>query len=117
MYKGLELAKKVSVLSDHPQHKLGAAILYKKNVISLGCNKYKTHPKSPHQWKYLHAEVVAVLKANQDVRGSDIYVWRETKGGIPACAKPCSSCMAFLIEAGIKRIFYSDTFGITSITL
>ncbi len=99
------------MLSDHTQHKLGAVIVNKNKVVGLGCNSTKTSPRSPHKFNTLHAEVAAVLNARQNVAGYDIYVFRETKDGMPACSKPCATCENLLRSQGIKNIYYSDRTG------
>ncbi len=68
----------------------------------------KTHPHSPHKnYKQIHAEFAAVLNANYDVAGGTAYIFRQTKDGIPAISKPCTSCHQFLVEQGITEIVYS----------
>jgi deoxycytidylate deaminase len=111
--KFFDLARTLSKHSDHPHHKLGAVITRGNKIISLGYNKNKTHTKSNHSWKRLHAEITAIIKAKQDISGCSIYVFRETKQGQPAMARPCSSCMEAIREAGIKRVYYSSNDGYT----
>jgi len=115
--KFFEVAKSISKHSDHPHHKLGAVISRGNRVISLGFNKNKTHTKSNHSWKRLHAEISAIIKARQDVTSCHIYIYRETKDGQMAMARPCRSCMEAIKEAGIKKIFYSSTNGFLEETM
>lgn len=111
--KFFEIAKAASKHSDHPAHKLGAVIVKGNKIISVGFNKNKTHTKSNHAWKRLHAEISAILKAKQDLTGCSIYVYRETKNGDLGIAKPCSSCSAAIKETGIKKIYYTIQTGFT----
>ena len=106
--KFFDLAKKVSKLSNHTRFKIGAVIVRGTKIISVGTNKYKTHPKSPHPYSSLHAEMAAVLLARHDVRGCDIYVYRETKAGVPAMSRPCVWCRPFIREAGLRRVHYCE---------
>jgi deoxycytidylate deaminase len=105
--KFFDLAKKVSKLSTHRNHQIGSVIVRGSKIISVGTNKYKTHPKSPHPYGSLHSEMAAILLAKQDVHGCDIYVYRETKAGVPALSRPCIYCYPFIAEAGLSRVHYS----------
>lgn len=105
--KFFDLAKKISKLSDHRNHKLGSVIVRGSKIISVATNKVKTHPKSTHPYFSLHCEMAAILLAKQDLHGCEIYVYRETKSGIPAMARPCVYCLPFIKESGIKQVHYS----------
>lgn len=109
--KFFEIAKTASKLSDHSAHKLGAVIVKKNKIISIGFNKKKTHTKSNHPWKGLHAEVCAIIKTKKDLIGCTIYVYRETKLGRLATAKPCPSCFLAIKKTGIKEICYTTESG------
>lgn len=107
--KFLKLLKRLKGQSTHPVHKVSAVIAKKNHVISIGYNKYKTHPKSRHPWHYMHAELSAVLDNKfADLKGSTIYIYRETRDGVPAISKPCESCLQTLKLAGIKKVVYTN---------
>lgn len=107
-----ELAKKLSFKSDYPPHKLGAVIVKRNSIIGIGFNKTKTHPKAKTRYKTIHAEMAAILNTRmEDLSGCSIYIYRETKDGIPALAKPCEYCLELIKQVGIKNIYYSDTNG------
>lgn len=103
----LSLAKQASRRSDHHTHKLGCVIAKGKKVLGTGFNVLKTHPKSPHNWKAVHAEFMAVMSAGYDVDGATAYIFRQQKNGTWAAAKPCESCWQFLVDCGVKEIVYS----------
>ena len=107
-HKYFKLAKKMASKSQYHQQ-IGAVIVNRNDVVSVGYNQTKTHPKSPQPiWKTIHAEADCVIFADpKDLQGSDIYVYREYKSGKPATAKPCSDCWAFLAHAGVKRVHYT----------
>jgi deoxycytidylate deaminase len=105
--KFFDLAKKISKLSNHHHHKIGSVIVRGSKIISVGTNNIKTHPKSTHPHFSLHSEMAAVLLAKQDLRGCEIYVYRETKDGVSAIARPCTYCFPFIKEAGLKEVHYS----------
>ena len=41
----------------------------------------------------------------------EIYVYRETKGGRKALAKPCAACTKALRDLGIKKVCYTTNDG------
>ena len=107
--KFLKLLQKLRRNSTHPVHKVSAVIAKKNHIISIGFNKYKTHTKSLHPWHYIHAELDAILDNKfADLKGSTIYIYRETRDGIPALSKPCESCMEAIRLAGIKKVVYTN---------
>ena len=55
--KFFNLAGKVARLSNNPKFKLGCVIVRGSKVISVGTNNIKTHPRSTHPFKSLHAEM------------------------------------------------------------
>lgn len=112
-----DIAKAASKHSDHPAHKLGAVIVKGNKVVSVGFNKNKTHTKSNHAWKRLHAEISAIIKAKQDLTGCSIYVYRETKNGDLGMSKPCPSCFSAIRESGIKIVYYTTETGFTKETV
>lgn len=102
-----QLAEKISKLSNHHKYKVGSVITSGPNVISVGFNQLKTHPKSTHPHKNLHAEMSAILLAKQDLKDCEIYVFRQLKDNTPAMSKPCEYCMTLIQEAGIKKIHFT----------
>lgn len=103
------IARKLSLKSDY-HHKIGAVIVKKNRIVGLGFNKpFKTNPNSNNPFKTIHAELDAILDADQDdLRGSTIYVFREYKDGTLACAKPCQHCQELIKRFEIKRVCYTD---------
>jgi deoxycytidylate deaminase len=105
----LNLAKKASKSSDHHSHQIGAILVKKNKIIGMGSNKIKTHPKSNHPFSMTHAELSAILSADnsKEVEGCDIYVYRETKDGIYANSQPCQHCESLLKSFGIKNVIHT----------
>lgn len=109
--KFFDLAKRIASKSDHHLHKLGCVIVKKNRIISMGWNEMKTHSKSNHPWKFVHAEFKAILNVDpEELKGSTAYIYREHKDGSPALSKPCPHCLHALESVGIKKICYS-TYG------
>lgn len=111
-HKHFRLAKIVSLKSDHPQYRLGCVIAKGNTVISTGYNRMKTHTKSPHTWKMIHSEFMAILGVPvSDLRGAAVYVYREKRDGSLGNAKPCSSCTKMLQALGIKVVYFTTDGG------
>lgn len=111
MRKLQKRAEKVSFNGEHKLHRIGAVVASKKMPVSSGWNKNKTHPKSTHPWKFVHAEMDAIMKAGKECFGADLYVARIGKDGKPRNAKPCSACMAFIVASGIKNVYFTNDGG------
>lgn len=114
------VAKSVSELSDHPQHKLGCAVVNKHRVISTGFNSQTRY--HPLQAKIdanrfgceckgcVHSETAALLpliRDGVDLSKAAIYIYREHKNGTLAMARPCPGCESLIRACGIKKIYYT----------
>ena len=90
--------------------RLGAVLVHKNIIISVGMNSYKTHPlMAPRtEWPFLHAEQHAIVRAGVDnCEGLDLYVARVLKNNELALSKPCSVCAKLIRNVGIKNVYYS----------
>jgi deoxycytidylate deaminase len=101
-------AEKASFKGQHKTHRLGAVIAHGNDVISVGWNKSKTHPKSTHEWKFIHAEMDAIMKSRGRCRGAELYVARIGNDGLLRNARPCPACMALIVASGITKIHFTD---------
>lgn len=100
----LSLAKHVAGWSKDPSTKVGAVIVRQnKTIASVGYNGFPRGFPDDHalyadrgtKYKYVvHAEVNAILTANEPLLGCTIYTWP-----LP----PCAECMKAIVQAGIKR--------------
>ena len=108
-----DIARKMAHKSSHTRARVGCVIARRSSVIGLGFNDgIKTHAKSNHPYKSIHAEFDAVLSARgADVSGCTAYVCRVLKNGELAMAKPCVHCEAMLRKLGIKEVWYSTDEG------
>jgi deoxycytidylate deaminase len=110
--KYFKLAKKLSYYSTHHKFKLGCVITKKNQVVGVGFNELKTHPFSKHPYNQLHAEINAILNSDKrELKGSDLYIYREQADGNLALSKPCQYCKLVLDSVGIKNIFYTNGTG------
>ena len=112
-------AKAISELSDHRVH-IGAVVTMGSRIISSGSNSQsRCHGIQARLDKEmfgceshgpLHAEVDALLpliRKGVDLSNASIYVYREHKNGVLACARPCARCERLIRRSGIKRVFYT----------
>jgi deoxycytidylate deaminase len=110
--KFFNLAKKLSYKSDYYAHRLGAVVTCGNEILGIGFNKKKTHPLSETRFNNIHAELSAILNSGEeDLSGCSIYVYRETKHGTLAMARPCEHCMKLLRQLNISKIYYSTETG------
>ena len=90
--------------------RLGAVLVHKNIIVSVGMNSYKTHPlMAPRtEWPFLHAEQHAIVRAGVDnCEGLDLYVARVLKNNELALSKPCDVCAKLIKNVGIKNVYYS----------
>ena len=125
-----ELAKSESLLSDYKGYsnvKIGCVVSYNGSIIARGHNTDKTstiqsrynclrYAESPTRYFAAkgHAEILALTKIKYldiDFSKVKVFVYRETKNGKPAMARPCPSCTGFIKELGIKKIYYTTDCG------
>jgi dCMP deaminase len=104
---GLSLARTASEASKDPSTQVGAYISDQFNrSVSTGFNgpprgisdeKWQQADRDLKLKATIHAEANAILFANRDrLIGSTIYITHP----------PCSSCAAFIVQAGITRVVY-----------
>ena len=95
-------------------YRLGAVLFQKGQIISVGVNSYKTHPKLKFrsEWPFLHAEQHAIFRWGIDrCEGLDMYVARVWKNNQSAVSKPCKICQQLIKDIGIKNTYYMDNRG------
>jgi deoxycytidylate deaminase len=94
---GIRLATK----ARHGCYKHAAIVVRGGAIVATGVN----HDEQ-------HAEVVA-LKClwPSERRGTKVYSLRLRRSGTLGMAKPCPECEAFMREAGVKLVIYTDRLG------
>lgn len=121
------LARNACYYSDFMKARLGAVLIYKGKVMSVGWNSTKTSPLQRQLNRYrgydvdaseahntLHAEVACLTKARDldiDWGRASIFVYRIKKDGGSGLSYPCKGCMALIKSMGIKNIYYSTENG------
>jgi dCMP deaminase len=102
----LELASHVAGWSKDPSMKVGAVITRPDNTVaSLGFNGYPRgvddvflEHRDYKMPRIIHAEMNAILSANEPLKGYNVYVTHPT----------CSHCAGGIIQAGIKNVFIDN---------
>ena len=131
--RGFKLAKNASTFSDC-KIKIGAVLMYKNKVVSVGYNTTKSNPiqkaynvyRNANGREYdverqnngLHAEIMALQHAKRSFKGDlskcSIFVYSEKKDGckrLTRLTKPCNACSKRLEELGIRNIYYTTNNG------
>ena len=120
----------LKIAEDIPEpvrnYRLASAIIYKKQIVGLGVNRYKTDPfvnrfKKNPEAIYQHAEVAAIKNALKRVPVDEIKrctlvvvrVKRNVRNTkyVPAMAKPCEGCQRCISEFGLKKVIYTTNKG------
>lgn len=115
------LARNASQFSDFQQHRLGAVLVYKGKIISVGWNSTKSSPiqKEYNQFRNfdttklkngIHAEISAITRAKDltvDWSRVSIFIYREHKNGIKGNAYCCAACKKAILDRGIKEIYFT----------
>ena len=109
----LRMARIWSENSYCTRRKVGAILVKDKMIISDGYNGtpsgFPNVCESPEKVTYpyvLHAEANAITKvarSNNSSQDSTLYV----------TASPCMECSKLIIQAGIRRVVFSDLYRIT----
>ena len=103
------MARIISQRSYDPRHKVGVVIVTDDNtqVLSVGYNgNYSGGPNKvestiPGESGMLHAEINALLKMDyNNPKDKILYV----------TLSPCKMCAKAIINAGIKRVVYSEKY-------
>lgn len=124
-YKYFQKARQAATISDYHKTHIGCVAVYQGNIIGIGCNCNKTHPIQKKYNKYrkpsdsmlpkLHAEINCInsIKHLEGINFSKIklYIYRIRKDQPFGLARPCPSCMAAIMDLGIRDIYYTTNDG------
>ena len=111
----INTAYDAATLSRHTKYRLGASLFRGSRLVSTGVNQIKTHTKSPHSYRMIHAEIDALLRAEPEtVSGSTLFVVRILKNLRFASSKPCDCCWEMASSLGVRRVVYFDNGFVSS---
>ncbi|MCO5260970.1 MAG: dCMP deaminase family protein [Crocinitomicaceae bacterium] len=110
----LKMAKSWSELSHCTRKKVGAIIVKDDMIISDGYNGTPSGFDNCCEgedgntlWYVLHAEANAILKVSKSTNNSKDATLYLT-------LSPCKDCSKLILQAGIKRVVFSDVYKDTS---
>lgn len=87
-------------------------VTYKKEIMSIGVNSNKTHPKAKeagYRYECLHSEMDAFLKLpDRNIKGLELVNFRFNKRGELRNSCPCKYCMGWCLPF-FKEIWYSTS--------
>ena len=123
-YKYFNKARQVATISDYYKTHIGCVAIYQGQVIGVGFNCNKTHPKQKFYNRYreqseamlpkLHAEISClnqIRNLNINFSKVKLYIYRIRKDQPFGMARPCPSCMAAIKDLGIREIYYTTNDG------
>lgn len=106
----IEMARLVSTWSKDPNTKVGAVIVSNdRRTFSTGYNgfprgvddNWRLDNRDIKRKLVIHAEANAIMNAPFDIKSGDFSLF--------VTAHPCHECAKQIIQAGIKRVYYSPT--------
>jgi len=106
----LKEAEKNALKSTVRSYQIGAVIYKGKKTLSVGYNKWKTHPWQARfntRSVSLHAEIDAILTAmrfDHILPGSTIAISRMRSNGNIGASYPCFECMNALSHVGVSKV-------------
>jgi deoxycytidylate deaminase len=121
--KFFKVAEAVAATSTYNGVHIGAVIVKKNSIISVGVNAEKSHPiQKLHNSKRdlgveeihhnIHAEMAAIIKTkSKNLKGCEVFVYRQKKDGKLGMSRPCAACMDALIKYGVKVFHYTSDIG------
>ena len=107
-------AKQIAMNNGRDYH-LASILKRGKDIIRIGTNSGKTHPRFPRSFDSgpktvhtLHAEMDALRFAKP---GDTLIILRFKTDGTLSMACPCEECRKHIKAAGVTKVFYSNWDG------
>ena len=121
-----QVAQSIAATSLFPRIHIGAVIVKKNTVLAVGVNQQKSHPLQQRYntyrnipvelHHYLHAEIAALVKTDEDLTEAEVYVYRENHNDQLAMARPCAACMDALYDRNVRTVHYTTNVGVATET-
>lgn len=105
--------------------KLAAALVIKRDIVSVGVNARRSHPIQKRFGKnsesiYIHAEIAAIVNSlnhvsKDDLRRASLYVYRVKRSSgdvsshswVSGQSCPCEGCISAISAFKIRRVIHS----------
>jgi tRNA(Arg) A34 adenosine deaminase TadA len=105
----VEIAANEAAKSDY-HYRLGAVVVDHGRVVGKGCNELRTDPNLRRRGYYsVHAEIRSLMRSKG--KGDTLVVVRIRKNNALTSSQPCSMCLGYAKEYGIRKIIYIDWLG------
>lgn len=106
-------------LSIPRQKRHVSLIFYKKQLISIGTNSFKTHPQAKklgYRYDEMHSELEAYTRLPKQYRGEKLSLvnFRCNRFRQVRMSKPCSLCLPWCKEL-FENIIYTTNEGMVSL--
>lgn len=90
----------------------GAVVFKGNKILGAGYNWPKALPGGENRQFSIHSERDALKGLRKDqIRGSDMFCIRVTRGGNYGLAAPCLGCQKLLKRKGIRKVHWLDDQG------
>ena len=114
--KLIEVARAIKPLRQDLRAFHVAGIFKKNQLVSIGWNTIKTHPRTipfyPYHQKATHAEALAIIRGKlENYSGHDLIVIRLDNCGEINYSKPCKFCENFVSSLNFDNVYYSSETG------
>jgi deoxycytidylate deaminase len=102
----IAIAHAIATKSKDPMSKVGCVIVDEdQRIVSTGyngfikgCDESKLSWERPAKYQYVvHAEANALLFAHRNLKNATMYL----------TDAPCDNCLKHLLQAGIRKVYYS----------
>jgi deoxycytidylate deaminase len=117
-HKLIEMARAMKPLKQSLRAFHVAGIFKKQELVSVGFNTRKTHPKTIKFYPSFkhdnatHAEMLAVIRGRlEDYSGHDLIVVRIDNNYNVNLSAPCQHCANLIKTLNFNKIYYSDSHG------
>lgn len=96
----IKMAIKEAAKARH-HHQLAAVLVRGGKIISIA-----------HNHSHVHAEHAALNRAwRSGTEGATMFVIRVKRSGMIGLAKPCKMCVDRMMQAGVRKVVYTDNEG------
>ncbi|MET7391147.1 hypothetical protein ACFYPT_38930 [Streptomyces sp. NPDC005529] len=89
------------------RYRVGAVLVAGNRVLAAGPNLRRNNPVVDLRHATFHAEEAVLRRVRVVTPGTEIFVARVNRAGLPLMARPCPRCQEALAAAGVTRAHYT----------